>query len=126
MPIVGLLVGAVVGLWLDRGFDVVMGGAFVGLIAGLIFGAWRKRGAPAAASAPTLHPAGDRIAALELRLARVETALDRAGMMAPATALAGASASGPGPIATAAETGTTISGAMQESVAQAADRKSVV
>ena len=88
MPIVGLLVGAVVGLWLDRGFDVVMGGAFVGLIAGLIFGAWRKRGAPAAASAPALHPAGDRIAALELRLARVETALDRAGMMAPATALA--------------------------------------
>ena len=45
MPIIGLLVGAVVGLWLGHNFDTLLGGAFVGLIAGLLLNAWQKRSA---------------------------------------------------------------------------------
>ena len=78
MPIIGLLVGAAVGLWLGHNFDALLGGAFVGLIAGLLIHASQKRSAKAA------RPASDvdatRFAVLEERVARVEAALERAGL----------------------------------------------
>src|SRR5437879_3128152 len=48
MPIIGLFVGAAVGLWLGHNFDALLGGGFIGLIAGLLINAWQKRSAPPA------------------------------------------------------------------------------
>jgi uncharacterized membrane protein len=91
MPIIGLVIGAAIGLWLDRGFDALLAGAFIGLIAGLIFGAFRKKAVSAipAADGATVLVSTERLASLEFRLARVEAALERAGLTAtPATIVA--------------------------------------
>ncbi|HEY3179527.1 MAG TPA: DUF2339 domain-containing protein, partial [Casimicrobiaceae bacterium] len=81
MPIIiGLVIGAVLGLWLGQDFDALLGGAFVGLIAGLVIHAWRKRSAKH--PAPVTDASATRLAALEERLARVEAMLERAGLAA--------------------------------------------
>src|SRR5882724_4399759 len=89
MPIIGLVIGAAIGLWLDRGFDALLAGGFIGLIAGLIFGAFRKRtksAIPATEGAGVLVSA-ERLASLEFRLARVEAAIERAGLTAVSPAI---------------------------------------
>ena len=93
MPIIGLLVGAVVGLWLGHNFDALLGGAFVGLIAGLLLNAWQKRSAQPAPSAADVN--ATRLVVLEERLARVEAALERAGLTRPTQPVAPPAASIP-------------------------------
>ncbi|TMG94856.1 MAG: hypothetical protein E6H71_13570, partial [Betaproteobacteria bacterium] len=93
MPIIGLLVGAVVGLWLGHIFDTLLGGAFVGLIAGLLLNAWQKRSAQPAPSAADVN--ATRLVVLEERLARVEAALERAGLTRPMQPVAPPAASIP-------------------------------
>jgi uncharacterized membrane protein len=87
MPFVGLLLGAIVGVWIDDSFEFAAAGAFVGFIAGLVYVAWRKRGAmsgagtpPAAVGAAPAAGALARLDAIEQRLACLETALERAGI----------------------------------------------
>jgi uncharacterized membrane protein len=91
MPIIGLLVGAVVGLWLGHNFDALLGGAFVGLIAGLLVHALQKRSVKPASSAVDVD--ATRFAALEERVARVEAALERAGLARAAQTIAPQAAS---------------------------------
>jgi uncharacterized membrane protein len=86
MPIIGLLVGAAVGLWLGHNFDALLGGAFVGLIAGLLINAAKKRSTKPAATGIDLN--ASRFAVLEERIARVEAALERAGLMPQAPTVA--------------------------------------
>ena len=98
MPVIGLVVGAAIGLWLDRGFDAALVGAFIGLIAGLIVSAFRKRTTSAipATDGATVLVSTERLASLEFRLARVEAALERAGLTAaPADIVAPLSTSEP-------------------------------
>src|SRR5207248_984233 len=85
-PIVGLLVGSVLGFWLGHSVDALAGGALVGIVAGLIIDAWRKKSASAANA--DVDTRASRLAALEERLARVEAALDRAGLSLLAPAIA--------------------------------------
>jgi hypothetical protein len=75
MPIIAMLVGATLGFWLGHNFDGLVGGGFVGLIAGLIVHQFRKR-----APAQVVDPAGERFAAIEARLARLESMIGRAGV----------------------------------------------
>jgi uncharacterized membrane protein len=86
MPIIGLLVGAVVGFWLGHNFDALLGGAFVGLITGLVIYASRKRSAKPAPSVADVD--ATRFAVLEERVVRVEAALERAGLTQPAQTIA--------------------------------------
>jgi len=95
MPIIGLLVGAAVGLWLGHNFEALLGGAFVGLVAGLLINASKKRSTKPAPSAATVE--ATRFAALEERVARVEAALERAGLVRPAQTIAPQAASAPPP-----------------------------
>src|SRR6266550_2435240 len=95
MPIIGLLVGAAVGLWLGHNFEALLGGGFVGLVAGLLINASKKR-----STKPTPFAANvdaTRFAALEERVARVEAALERAGLAQPAQTIAPLAASAPPP-----------------------------
>jgi uncharacterized membrane protein len=89
MPIIGLVIGAAIGLWLDRGFDALLAGGFIGLIAGLIFGAFRKRtkSAIAATEGAGVLVSTERLASLEFRLTRIEAALERAGLTAVPSAI---------------------------------------
>ena len=86
MPIVGLLVGAAVGFWLGHNFDAVLAGAFVGLIAGLVIHASQKRSAKPPPSVTDVS--ATRFATLEERVARVEAALERAGLARAAQTIA--------------------------------------
>src|SRR5437868_15124849 len=93
MPIVGLLVGAAVGFWLGHNFDAVLAGAFVGLIAGLVIHASQKRSAKPPPSVTDVS--ATRFATLEERVARVEAALERAGLARAAQTIAPQAASVP-------------------------------
>jgi uncharacterized membrane protein len=108
MPIIGLVVGAAIGLWLDRGFDALLAGAFIGLIAGLIVGAFRKRTKSAipAADGATVLVSTERLASMEFRLARVEAALERAGLTATPAAIVAPTPASEIPSATTDETPT--------------------
>jgi len=96
-PLIGLVVGGVLGALIGGRFEPALTGAFVGFIAGLIVKAKRQSGAkaadvaaPGAAAAPTITPptsSDARIAALERRIADVEAALARAGLGAGRVAI---------------------------------------
>src|SRR5215216_4510502 len=79
MPIIGLLVGALVGAVLGREFGVSVAGAIVGLIIGFVVRA-RQKSANAAARPTVGEPFIQRLTALDERLARIEAALERAGI----------------------------------------------
>src|SRR5262245_46165067 len=88
MPIIGLILGAIVGVLIHDRFESAVAGGFIGLIAGLVFNQWRKRGAPAT---PAVAPATSgepnvRLDAIERRLAQLEAAFERAGLAMPAPA----------------------------------------
>src|SRR5438552_14220140 len=75
MQIIAMLIGATLGFWLGHNFDALVGGGLVGLIAGLIVYQYRKRSPPAVIDATAA-----RFAAIETRLAKLEAAIDRAGL----------------------------------------------
>ena len=75
-----IVVGAIVGLALGRGFDAAVGGAFVGLIVGLAIRALRKERSPAASTPSTSAPNAEvleRLQALEQRIAALERLVQR-------------------------------------------------
>ena len=86
-PLIGLMVGGVLGALIGGRFEPALTGAFIGFIAGLIVKAKRQAAgkvtATAQAGAPAIAPMPPidlRVAALERRLADVEAALARAGL----------------------------------------------
>jgi uncharacterized membrane protein len=88
MPVIGLILGLIVGVLLGESFESALGGGFVGLIAGLIVGAWRKRSATPVPGDGVAGGSGSdasaRLAAIERRVALLEAALERAGIVVPA------------------------------------------
>src|SRR5437899_7053253 len=94
MPIIAMLIGATLGFWLGHNFDALVGGGFVGLIVGLIIHQYRKR-----APSQVVDPGASRFAAIEARLARLESALERAGLapLQPPERPTSASAAAPAP-----------------------------
>lgn len=83
----GLILGALAGLALGRGFSGLVGGAFIGGLVGLVVRAFTQRHA-APPDAPQAS-AASRIALLERRIEHLEAAVARLGAMsAPAPAAA--------------------------------------
>ena len=81
MPLLTLLIGAVLGAMLGRGFDAIITGGFIGLIAGLVFNSWRKsraaRREPAAARAIAGSDPLDPLTLLDPRVAERLRAMER-------------------------------------------------
>ena len=95
MPIIAMLVGATLGFWVGHNFDALLSGGFVGLIVGLILHRYRKRSKP-----HVVDPTPDRFAAIEARLARLESAIERAGL-APSPVALRAPVAAPAPVTAA-------------------------
>src|SRR5438552_15914092 len=75
MPIIAMLIGATLGFWLGHNFDALVGGGFVGLIVGLVIHQYRTRAPP-----HVVDPVASRLAAIEARLAGLESAPRRGGL----------------------------------------------